>query len=129
MAINEPEDEDIEEFEIPDDDEAGPPPDMNRAGIVAMSAILASSAMFLAALHRTLGGMRHHTALESLSTIRIMLVIGIVVILLGAHALKVTRPFEGTVLRGAAIAASALSFIAELLLATSFHELMRISLP
>ena len=128
MAFKEPLDEDIEEFEIPDDDGDGPPPNLGRAALVALGSLFASIAMLMASIERTLWGMRHHTAVESLDTIRIMLWIGFAVIILGAHALKSTRPFEGTAIRGVAVAASAISFIAELLLATSFHELLQINL-
>ena len=120
------EEEDIEEFEIPDDDTPKAPPDDTQAGMIALSALMTSSIMLVSAMFRTGKGMMGHTPLESLGTIRVMMWIGVAVVLFGAFALNRTRPFEGTIIRGAAVAASAISFVAELLLATSLVELLQI---
>lgn len=53
-----------------------------------------------------------------------LLIADLPVIVLAAYALIVTRPHEGSALRGLAIAASALSFINVLLLGNSLSVLL-----
>ncbi|MDR3709037.1 MAG: hypothetical protein P4L33_12120 [Capsulimonadaceae bacterium] len=97
----------------------------------AVTAIVVSCGMFLACLLRTTLGMYrtgHHFQLippgDSLRSVAWLMIADVPVIIFAAYALVVTRPQEGTALRGLAIAASALSFVNELLLGNTFFTLL-----
>lgn len=130
MAYKEPDDDIVDDIDIPDEEEEKKPEaiGLGRAYAVALASLAASLAMFLTTLRHILTrSLIYHPIVDSIHGLETIFLIGIGAVVLGGFALRETRPYEGGAVRRIAIGASALSFIAELLLASSLYELMSAS--
>ncbi len=122
----EPVDEDVEEFEIPADegDEAEIGPVTDKESLTACASSLVSTLLFMVTVWRTGRGMFGTNPVSSRHIIVYLLVAAVAVFFFSGYSLKVTRPHEGTVIRGLALTATVLSALSILLLITSLATLM-----
>ncbi|MDR3707596.1 MAG: hypothetical protein P4L33_04805 [Capsulimonadaceae bacterium] len=116
-----------EDYDRPPDDEAAERIPVSASALrTVLLSIVASCLMLLFVAYRTGRGLFGHSPAESIFVIKWLIVADLPIIMLGARALVASRPYEGTPLRGVAIAASAVSFIVPMFLVNSLWVLLNL---
>ncbi|HEY3330833.1 MAG TPA: hypothetical protein VGK19_12470 [Capsulimonadaceae bacterium] len=127
----EPDEDDLDDFIIPDDDEPDPDdaPLTKQVVLHATWSVVLAATLFMTTVWRSMPGVFGPTPQSSLIALIVIAVIGFPVFVFSATALKVTRPHEGTVVRGLALTAAVLSTLSLLLLANSIGTFIQILRP